>query len=1054
MVISSVVQAGEVSALRFADSYPTAKIRFRVTGFTRDGVHKTPDPQEKFRFGFRTIGWEKYPERSVTAVGSSFSDSSFELTREDIKKILTSGVAPGSLDFPLAIQLQLNSLTSGQPKTFDVEVEVTFNKSKVLAHVSDAPFAMLYLWRDPRGSEHADLFGPLTSPNEHTAVPFYFPAFSTKFCLRTVDGKSPEGKFRFGILGSNRKLDVDLSSPSGADSCTPPFVLSPAEITHGLVFGGGFLYPFGYPIHLLGTMEDTSLKRHPSARYELEVEIFFPEIAGGPQKLSYSLMPFEEDIHRGYLDFGFLVWRDHLGQPTAASFTEYNRRRYYLPMDTLAPVPPLKHFTIADGLFADNDINNWKEGFEHLGKLGINTVGTALNFNPAIRAAAKEAGMKGFKLEQVRPLESNFEFRQPPTTPRVCELYSKVDYENFASKLIEPARRAGVENSEISLVGIADEPIWGYPIPIQKCESRKVSAQVLNQFRGYLKKISIQEGLRFPKDFGKAKEAQLDPLFDRELAKSSLANRRLYYWTMRFFPWYSAQHYARATKAIQNELRRPDEPVYANLNNFTGQIYRSNEKQPKSLFTGGGNHDWFGMAKVRGTTLPWTEDWNTDQDNYMWSFLSTLLRSAAKSGGLADIGSYVVARQSDYSHDKLSGGLLRKVLTLIGNGAKTINYYIFGPEYFFPANSYSEDIEVQKEIASINRMIGDTEDLLFPGQPEDNQVGFVLPLSSAPWDFSGDKNSAMDWFTEHGLEAPRLFLALKNANLPVEFLHEDDLFIDKKTGNISATLKRFKVIYLTEPNLPKRAQEALKVWVKQEGGTLATVAGAASRDEYDQSSSFLEDANFFGLKENRVTSLQVGASHFENDPRVKPYGQTQWENRANESLQNRRLEVEAKFSDGKPAVIRKKVGKGNVVHFAWLPGASYYLGKCQPAIEKPHELPVDYSDVLREWIAFPSRLSGFQPLLLVDKPLVETFSLSSPQGDAIVLINWTNDPLKKIQVTLNDARWPKTYCAISAQHGAVKVTEDPQTHLKSFSLPLKVGDIVRLYLTENKHCTR
>jgi hypothetical protein len=71
-------------------------------------------------------------------------------------------------------------------------------------------------------------------------------------------------------------------------------------------------------------------------------------------------------------------------------------------------------------------------------------------------------------------------------------------------------------------------------------------------------------------------------------------------------------------------------------------------------------------------------------------------------------------------------------------------------------------------------------------------------------------------------------------NRPVDFIDETALL------NLTL-LSRFKVLVLTEPNVPGKALDGLLGWVRA-GGTLITVPGAATLDEYNEPSSTLATA--------------------------------------------------------------------------------------------------------------------------------------------------------------------------------------------------------------------
>ena len=77
--------------------------------------------------------------------------------------------------------------------------------------------------------------------------------------------------------------------------------------------------------------------------------------------------------------------------------------------------------------------------------------------------------------------------------------------------------------------------------------------------------------------------------------------------------------------------------------------------------------------------LVWTEDWCSDAEAHRWSFFASRMRSAialrAADGGLPrlEFGGYIVPR----SGGDQDGGLMRRVLSLVGGGAKGFRYFTF-----------------------------------------------------------------------------------------------------------------------------------------------------------------------------------------------------------------------------------------------------------------------------------------------------------------------------------------------------------------------------------------
>ena len=88
----------------------------------------------------------------------------------------------------------------------------------------------------------------------------------------------------------------------------------------------------------------------------------------------------------------------------------------------------------------------------------------------------------------------------------------------------------------------------------------------------------------------------------------------------------------------------------------------------------------------------WTEDWFSDAKLVSVVILLAKLRSAAAESHV-QFGGYVIPRTSGDRKD----GLLQKILCVVGSGGKAIKYFVFGPEYNFPGNCYSERADLSGE---------------------------------------------------------------------------------------------------------------------------------------------------------------------------------------------------------------------------------------------------------------------------------------------------------------------------------------------------------------------
>ena len=146
--------------------------------------------------------------------------------------------------------------------------------------------------------------------------------------------------------------------------------------------------------------------------------------------------------------------------------------------------------------------------------------------------------------------------------------------------------------------------------------------------------------------------------------------------------------------------------------------------------------------------------------------------------------------------------------------------------------------------------------------------------------------------------------------------------------------------------------------------------------------------------------------------------------------------VAARFDDGTPAVVERPVGRGHVVHFACMPGLSYWRSSNQVK----DGLPVSFSESVRNWISWPVRLADVSLPILVNRSLVEAPMVASSAGIAVTLLNWSGEPLSEIQV---EVRSDKNIGRVeSVRHGRLEFrAADGRIR---FSLPLESADIVTL----------
>jgi hypothetical protein len=828
------------------------------------------------------------------------------------------------------------------------------------------------------------------------------PRFQVRARVASISGKAPDAKAKYAV-----NLGVKAKGASATGSEWSEWIEFGKEQVEATLKGYPAMYSKRYPVVCglgVGGVAD------PTA---VEVELKFDG------QTTATVMKAELYGPR----FGFLVWRDADGKPQADTMAGYNRR-YWKHLEGVSVPAELrpKLFPVVDRFIGgSDDRTEWKEGIEQLNRAGFSAI--MLPPDRRLRSLLLETGQTRTAWAVYSP--PGYAFDHGLKDPAA-------ELEKWALAQAKPYRDAGYDAKDMSLYALSDEPGWYYPKALDALEKNPAA---LARFRQYLRDQNMKPG-----DFGAKEWSEVKPA-GRSRA-TDVGGQHLFYWTMRFFAWDSARHFANATKALEKEFY-PGVPVYTNWNFFAGRLYVpgpvANNADKTSPDAAMGGHDWLEFGRMRGSTMLWTEDWFGDAKAYQWSFYCAKLRSAAEKGGV-QFGGYVIPRTAGDRAD----GIAQKIMTIAGSGGKGIKYFVFGPEYNFPGNCYSERAALLPKMAEAHKMIGAAERVLWPGKRPKPQVAILMPKSAQIWDAKDQKVAkGVSDATNHNLngatvdymaEVFNLYLALQHANVPADFVEEEDL---SKDG-----LKAYKVVYVTAPNVPHENQLGLLEWAKA-GGHVVTVAGAMRADRYDRPcDAFWKD---LGIKESEHPRQLIASA-----AALKTAGAVDDSNMISVPAFGARTELTPKkdviqlahWQGGGAAVVYANVGAGRVFHFGFTPGLSYWRSQTGTK----DQLPVGFSEPLRNLIcasatgAYPApRMRAVVTLpVTVDVPLVETPLLLSEKGAAVTVLNWTGDPVESLECA---ARVPfKAARVTSVTKG--KLTFAQEKDAVKFALPLGAVDVV------------
>ena len=728
---------------------------------------------------------------------------------------------------------------------------------------------------------------------------------------------------------------------------------------------------------------------------------------------------------------GLLVWKETDGGSQVDTMAGYNRRYWkHLENVTIPMNERPRLFPIVDRLIGGSDDRiEWREGIDQLNRAGFSAI--MLPPDKRIRQLLLDVGQtKTAWATYSPPGYANDHVLKDP----------KPELEKWATSIAKPYRDAGYAAKDMAMFALSDEPGWYYPSAFEALSKNEAA---MDRFRKYL----AQQGLK-PSDMGEKDWSNVKPAGRSKAV--NLEGKKLFYWTMRFFSWDSSRHFADATKALEKEFYE-GLPIYTNWNFFAGRSYVpgpvANNRDKTSEDAAMGGHDWFEFGRMRAGTMLWTEDWFGDSKAYQWSFYSSKLRCAAEKGGV-QFGAYVIPRTAGDRPD----GIIQKILTVIGSGGKGIKYFVFGPEYNFPGNCYSERAAILPKMAKAHRMIGAAEELLWPGKRPKSTAAILMPRSAQMWDareqkvakgFSDATNHNMNAATvDYLAEVFNLYLALQHENIPVDFVDEEDLSSDG--------LKPYRVLYVTAPNVPDEGQKAIQGWVNS-GGHLVTSPGAMRFDRYDEASNIfwktinLEESRHERLHVPNTNSLKIvdtllGVNQSQTDGLQIPGTRTT----LGGTMKAKTNSLVFK-SDNSSAIAGLIHGKGNITHFAFFPGITYW--KSQKGTKDG--LPIGFNEECRKLITKPvmdsikNHKESLPVQLAIDSGMIETPVLISEKGIAITLLNWRGEPVAELPMNVKCDFKPAS--VTSVKHGNVPFKyNDKSNPSLEFKIPLDAVDVLMI----------
>ncbi len=518
----------------------------------------------------------------------------------------------------------------------------------------------------------------------------------------------------------------------------------------------------------------------------------------------------------------------------------------------------------------------------------------------------------------------------------------------------------------------------------------------------------------------------------------------LYYYSQRF-----------RTRAFVDFLRLQTEEIAksfpgappATVNFSDGAVYEANMYLQAA--------DYFDIFRSQALSMAWSEDWSNIASTYQCcGYNVDLLRAAARVHH-QPLGMYLIT-----SYGRTPRDVKLKAYSSLGRGASVLHSFAYGPAYANHEPNWYQHKAMYPAMTELAYEIGGAEDLLVPARRLLSQVAFLYSTCSDIWTVGVNDL--------YGHDRMHSYLALIHAQVPVDFLSEDDV--------AAGGLQPYKALYVFGPNLRRAAAGPIADWVKA-GGVLYLAGGAAVADEYNRPVRPLDDALALTREAPQPLSTHLGAGRYLLG--CKPQGEVRFAAGPADPMAvigvrqpitmapSERVVVQARDGQGATMAARVEAGRGTVFVAGFLPGLSYIRsalarrdaqGTPAPNAADPLDFntrgsfsnlqpkdlsynPWEYPVGERDYLLMPVREAKVTVPVTLNRPVVETFYLEGPQGAVVTLANYALTPVEGLEVGI---RCPRTPSRVeSVRHGKLEFTvADGVVKTK---LPLTDTDMIKLY---------
>jgi hypothetical protein len=463
-------------------------------------------------------------------------------------------------------------------------------------------------------------------------------------------------------------------------------------------------------------------------------------------------------------------------------------------------------------------------------------------------------------------------------------------------------------------------------------------------------------------------------------------------------------------------------------------------------------YQWVDVFKHNGMGLFWGEDYifSVPEVPQIFSWMFAQIRCGVKYHN-QPIHMYVMP----HAPGQEPGFLRRNMLLSVGFGARHIDNFWIAPEERFTENyvawNYHDTFRVLHE--SIYDA-AEAEQLQAGGKVRPARVAVVTGKAT---DFNESRlmiDKAKDPFARECRNAPAqlnqiicrkdqqmLYLALRHAQHAVDVITEEDI--------VDGILKNYDIVYFAGEWIDDRAVAKLDAWVR-EGGILYATAGIGHLNQFGEPLGSMR--KLLGLKDSKLEKNVVILRTLLELPLLPAIDTITLDGQKIPALgmRQRLLPETAKvlgtWSDGSAAVTVHDHGKGKAFAVGTMAGNVYMKSalKAVPFARGGRKMvynPVNFDPAATKLVRLGVEAKKVEQAVVCSNSGVEAVVVDHPKGTLVTLVNWTNGPVKDLQVTVRLPTAPKTVRSVTAQKSLALTFEN---NLLTFITELAEADFILL----------